>query len=184
MIEPDVLREHELKVRDMAYNLMDPLVTIYDKIEELKHLGVTVVNPYSQSQIVSYRLTIIKNTNNFETGICTWIIRPAIDHTWQNFKTYFEESHCLLRAVRGMTMQSSTYHHANVLASYILSEVKDVHGNGLQAFETHTAHIEMEVDEVTPLPPQAQAVNATTLDTVQLEILRVIRELQKEMKEL
>ena len=30
MIEPEVLREHKLKVREMDYELMDPLVTIYD----------------------------------------------------------------------------------------------------------------------------------------------------------
>jgi len=80
-IEPEVLRERELKFCEMAYNLMDPLITIYDAIEDLEHLGIAVVSLYSQSQIVSYGLTIIKNTYNFETGICTWITIPPTDHT-------------------------------------------------------------------------------------------------------
>ena len=67
---------------------MDPLVTIYDEIEELEHIGVAAVNLYSQSQIVNYRLIIIKNTNDFETGICTWITRPPINHTWPIFKLH------------------------------------------------------------------------------------------------
>ena len=50
---------------------MEPLVTIYDEIEELEHLGVAAVNPYSQSQIMNYELMIITNTNNFETEIRT-----------------------------------------------------------------------------------------------------------------
>ena len=84
--ETEVLRECKLKIREMAYDLMEPLVTIYDKIEELEHLKIAAVHLYPQSQIVSYGLTIIKNTNNFETGIRTWIIRPAIDHTGTSFK--------------------------------------------------------------------------------------------------
>jgi len=46
-IEPAVLRERELNVREMAYDLMDFLVTIYDEIEELEHLGVASASPYS-----------------------------------------------------------------------------------------------------------------------------------------
>jgi len=84
-----------------------PLVTIYDEIEELEHLGHTAINPYSMSQVVNYGLTIIKNTKNFETGIRTWIMRAVNEHTWPNIKTHFEEAHCVLRAVRGTTMQSS-----------------------------------------------------------------------------
>ena len=49
MIEPEVFREHKIKVCEMAYNLMDLLVIIYDEIEELAHLGVAPANPYSQS---------------------------------------------------------------------------------------------------------------------------------------
>ena len=68
-IETEVLREHKVEVREMVYNLMELLVTIYDEIEELEHLGVAAVDPYSISQIMSHGLTIIKNTNNFKTGI-------------------------------------------------------------------------------------------------------------------
>jgi len=66
--------EQKLKVREMAYDLMPPLVIIYDKIEDTKHLGHATVKLYSTSQIVNYGLTIIKNTNNFETGIHTWML--------------------------------------------------------------------------------------------------------------
>jgi len=79
---------------------MDTLVPIYNEIE-LEHLSVAAVNPYSQSQIVSYGLTIIKNTNNFETGIRTWITRPPIEHTWPNFKVHSEEAHRVLGQSEG-----------------------------------------------------------------------------------
>ena len=47
-IGPEVLRERKLKVSEMAYDLLDPLVAFYDEIEELGNLSVTMVNPYSQ----------------------------------------------------------------------------------------------------------------------------------------
>ena len=59
-IELEVLGERKLEVCKIAYDLIDPLVTIYDEIEELEYLGIAAANPYSQSQIVSYGLTIIK----------------------------------------------------------------------------------------------------------------------------
>jgi len=65
MIEPEVLREFKLKVCEMTYGIMNPLTTIYDEIKELEHLSVAAVNLYSQSQIVNYGLTIMKNTNDF-----------------------------------------------------------------------------------------------------------------------
>ena len=171
-IDPEALMERKLKVCEKSYDLMEPLVTIYNEIEELEHFGVAVINPYSQSQIVNYGLTIIKNTNNFETGIRTWITRPLTKHMWPNFKTHFEEAHCVLMAVRGMTMRSSAYHHSNILASQVLSEVKNVHDNILQGLESHTTQIKMEA-EIAPSHPQSQAVNAMTLDTVLLKMLRV-----------
>ena len=64
-IEPEVLREHELKVHEMVYEFMDPIISLYNEIEELGHLGHALKNAFSISQIVNYGLTIIKNTNDF-----------------------------------------------------------------------------------------------------------------------
>ena len=52
-----------------------------------------------------------------------------------------------------------------------------------QAIEIHTSHIDTEWDDTTP-PPQSQAVNASIVDAVQLEMLRIITDLQQEMKEM
>jgi len=73
-----------------------------------------------------------------------------------------------------MTVQSSAYHHSNILASQVLLEVKNVQENVLQALEIHTAQIETKAEALTPPLPQDQVVNVTTSDTVQLEMLRVI----------
>jgi len=43
--DPEGLRERKLKVRGLTYELMEPLVVIYDEIKELERLGVVVVKP-------------------------------------------------------------------------------------------------------------------------------------------
>ena len=64
-----------------------------------------------------------------------------------------------------MTMQSAAYQHSNSLTYQVLSEVKIVQDNVLQAIETHTSQIDTDSDESTP-PDQTQAVNTTTPDAV------------------
>ena len=77
----------------------------------------------------------------------------------------------------------AAYHHANILASQVFSEVKIVENNILQAIMTHTSQFETEPNNATP-PPQAQSVKSTTLDAAQLEMLRFIKELQRDTKEI
>ena len=93
LIKDSHLTEAEAKLRSFQYDLLDPLVKIFNEVEELQHLGNTAVNPYSEAQLIKCALQIIKNTNDFETGICTWIDLPRDDKTWVNFKTHFESAH-------------------------------------------------------------------------------------------
>ena len=78
------------------------------------------------SQLMAYGLTIIKNTNNSETGTRTWIMRQINKYAWPNLKNHSEEAHHVLRAVRGTKLRSAAYHHANSLDYQFLSEVKSV----------------------------------------------------------
>ena len=62
IVEDDYLADRELKVRDMQYNLLDPLVTMYNEVEDLEQLGIAADNPYSVTQLIKFALQIIKNT--------------------------------------------------------------------------------------------------------------------------
>ena len=59
--EPKVLRERELKVLETVCDIMDLLVSFYDEIKELGHLGHASQKLYYMSQLMNYGLTIIKN---------------------------------------------------------------------------------------------------------------------------
>ena len=98
------------------------LVKVFDEVEELQHLGHAAQDPYSEAQLVKFALQIIKNTHDFETGICTWINLPRAAKPWARFKTRFESTHRSLREVRVNTMRSSSFNQVNI----ILAEVNNV----------------------------------------------------------
>ena len=61
--------------------------------------------------------------------------RPAVDKTWINFKTCFEDDHNILCRVRGATMKNTAFHQENILATQVLEEVKDVKAMVWEAFQ-------------------------------------------------
>ena len=44
--------EIEDKVKSMEYNISDPLIVVYNEIEELARLGTAAANPFSNMQQV------------------------------------------------------------------------------------------------------------------------------------
>ena len=110
----------------MQYNLIDLLVTMYAKVEELQQLGIAAGNPYLNKHIIKFVLRVIWNTRNFEEGMKYWHKRTRIENTWQHFKDHFEDKHTSLHIVRGTTMRSTAFHQASFLAAQVLNEVKDV----------------------------------------------------------
>jgi len=65
-------------------------------------------------------------------------------------------------------MRSAAYYHANILVFQVFTGVKSVQDNVLHVINS----------------PQAQTVNATTSDVMQIEMLRIIKELHREMSEM
>ena len=56
----------------MTYYPSEPLVTVYNKVENLERLGVTARTPYYDTQLAKIGLCIIKNTRDFTDGLETW----------------------------------------------------------------------------------------------------------------
>ena len=91
------------------------------------------------------------------------------DKTWENLKDHFEHAHQSLRTTRGKTMRSMAFQHANMLATQVLAEVKEVEEDFLHAME------EQQPDENTP--PEQHA-NSATSDNVKVEILKLLQSMQ------
>ena len=53
----------------MFYHLTEPIVQIFDELEELQYLGSASQNDYSDMQLITFTLQIIKNTGEIEHDI-------------------------------------------------------------------------------------------------------------------
>ena len=119
----------------MVYDLTEPIGQIFDKLEELQDFGSAAQNDYLDMQLIKFALQIIKNTGKFEYGIRLWNSILRADKTWANLKEHFEHAHQSLRTTRGKMMRSMTIQHANMLAPQLLTEIKAVKEDVLQAME-------------------------------------------------
>ena len=109
--------------------------TFFDEIEDLRDLAVAVDNEYSRQQLVKFRIHIIKNTWEFEYELRIWYGLARSERTWDDFKTYFEAAHIILKTTRGKTMQSSSFHQANMLVEQIRTEIQSIQSSVLQALD-------------------------------------------------
>ena len=120
----DTLDDFEEKVKNMSYHPSEPLVTVFNQIEDLERLGVAARDPFTDKQLVKIGLKIIKNTRDFADGLKTWYQRPRVEHTYANFKTHFEDALELLREIRGSDMTSEVYQQANAVAEVLRDELE------------------------------------------------------------
>ena len=64
--------------------------------------------------------------NGFERVLETWIVKPASDRTWVNFKVHFEAAHENLRKLRGPLMKNSAFNNtANAITASVSNSVCD-----------------------------------------------------------
>ena len=103
-IEDEDLREKEEEIKELKYELADPIVNIFNEIEDLRDLGVAADNEYSEQQLVKFGLHIIKNTGEFEHAIRIWYGLSRAARTRDNLKTHFEATHRILKIIQGKTM--------------------------------------------------------------------------------
>ena len=112
-------------MKNTKYVLLEPLVTVYDDIEELARAADEAETPFSEAQQVKLGLKIIRNTNDFEDGLRKWYDHPNAEHTWDNFKTHFEEARELLKKLRGEDFHSHMFHQANAIAEVLRHDMEN-----------------------------------------------------------
>ena len=175
-VDADTLALKEKNVREIHYNVQDPLVTIYKEIEDLELLGKASNNPYLPLQLMNFALQITKNTGDFEEGQKGWHTKAATDKTWANFMKHFDQEHQALREVRGVTMRSTAF-HANAITSEVLDEIRDIKESVRESL--------MMISDI-PSPPATESANftRTSNDDKSSEILLFLKKLQEEVQAL
>ena len=180
-VTPDKLNKKELEVRSFVYSLQEPLVTLFDQVEDLRKLGDAAQMPYTAPQILNFGIQLIRNTHDFQDALKSWFSKSNADKNWTNFKLHFEDEHDKLQLVRGATMENAGFHQANFIASQVREEVHNVQTNVLELLQRH--HADKENEEPPELVNQ-QANAAKNTDpalSMQMEMLKLIKSLQQEV---
>ena len=174
-VNADTLMDIEDKTKVMEYNLVDPLIVVFNEIEELSRLGTAADNPFSDKQLVQISLKIIKNTNDFENAINAWYERPALEHTWANFKTHFDEARELLKKVRGSDMRNNAFQQVNFIANEVRADIERTRDSIIEALA------EREIEEPST-EPVTETANASITDQTQLAILQLLKDIKEDLK--
>ena len=75
-IATEELQEKVDTLRHKVIDIAQPLIIMYNDVNELKDLATTSGNPFTPKQLIEIGIQLIKNLNNFEKGLTDWFDLP------------------------------------------------------------------------------------------------------------
>ena len=176
----------------MAFNPADPMILLFNPLEKLKKMAEAAQITYTEEQILDMGLTVIRNTRDFEKALGDWESLALANKNWNRFKQHFKDAQKQLKVVRGPTMQQSGYHIANHLAQQLRSDIQQrdqyllkvlqhaIKTNSTTSPPVHTPPL-ITPTEISLVTEANQQVNAVQTDPVQLEMLKILQQMQQTM---
>ena len=90
-VEMEKVLKEEQVLRNLKYTPPTPLITIFNKIEDLQESAAAVYNPYTHVQLLNIEIQILRDSGIFTEGLTSWYLNPTEEDSWQNFKTHFQD---------------------------------------------------------------------------------------------
>ena len=87
-VPQEELDEAESKLRAQIFDISEPLVLMFNEIDEMQDMATAAENEFSDQQIVNLGIHLIKNTGDFEKGITEWY-ESTTTKNWKSFKSHF-----------------------------------------------------------------------------------------------
>ena len=186
-VRSEEVAQKEAEVMTMSWQPTDPMVLLTRPLEQLQKLATQANIPYTDNQILEKGLSLVRATRDFEYALTQWENKPQTQKTWANFKTHFHEAQLQLKQIRGPTMQQAGYHHANALAQQIQQQLQDRDTQMMALLQnipslTSSSSSSAEEDYQEEHNPTSHAANSL-VDSTQLEILKLLRQIQLDMKQ-
>ena len=117
------LQEQEDNLWGRVFETTQPIILLFNEIEDLLEVATQNTNKYTDTQLVNLGVRLVKNMNDFEKGLTDWFAKSAIDRTWKNFKPHFETAYTKLEQVRGLSMKNSVFNQQANSITPILQEL-------------------------------------------------------------
>ena len=184
-VDSQRVTQEEDKVKNYAWNIMDPPVVLFNLIEDLEKIAEAANVPKTVGQRINYGLDIIRTTGEFENSLITWYARPNDQHTWANFKTHFTEAHTELSRVRGASMRGSAFHQANATVAALSAEMHNIRNDLVESINSLSFQ---ESDDTSPPPTEESPpidnhlLNAAMSN--QTALITAIQDLQSQIRDL
>ena len=180
-VSQEILSEEESKLKAKVFDVSEPLVIMYNEVDELKDLAEAAKNPFSDSQLVNIGLNLIKNTGDYKKGLIEWYEKTT-DTDWVHFEKHFETAQDNLRKVRGPTMKSGALQkQANAISQLVMANMQNERNQYLNAVQESKSRIVNAIDNGTPSITDEEssitqeAINSTTAtDPVMIEVLKLL----------
>ena len=193
-VSSEEVAQKESEVMAMTWLPSDPIILLTKPLEDLNKLANQAGVPFTPAQILEKALSVIRATRDFELALAAWEDKPQEEKTWDILKTHFHDAQQQLKSIRGPSMQQAGCHQANALAQRISEDIKLQFNERdtqmlamLQAIPSLTSSStdsdDSQENELTPQYVSNVAANvASSGDNVQLEILRILKELSVDIK--
>ena len=190
VVPEDDLVAAESALRARVFDIAQPLVIIYNEMDDLQQLATAAGVPYTEAQFVNLGIRLIKNMNDFDKGLTKWFEKTS-GKNYIGFKNHFTREQNNLRQVRGPTMQSGILRQqANLISSSILHQLKDEREGYVNAVTAVEQRILEAVGNSTPEMVEESskqvtqpAVNAIASNDVMVEVLKLLKELKEDANE-
>ena len=182
-VQSEEVKQKEAEVLSLSFNPADSMVALYRPIDQLQKLATAARIPYSEAQKLEIGLTLIRSTQDFEKALGEWTSRSVTTKTWETFKAHFKDTQAELQEIHGSTMKQVGYHHANILRGHLCA---DLQLQGTEMLELVQSMVNIDsnppVDEAQPppQPPPLPVTNTVMQDNMQVEILRLLRDIAQQ----
>ena len=175
-ITPGQLQEFDLEITQMTYDPVNPIEQVFNRIEDLVDYGEIASNAYTQNQAISKAYNILNKTGVFKEYIKTWKRRPAVEHTWINFKEHFRQGHDELQETDDLTLQNAGYGSANLVDEIVNHVTNDIqaHLNVIQGPPPS-----LPPPPVTPDPTPEPAAQHVTTDAMVNQLIQQNQEMMR-----
>ena len=173
-VTPSDLADYEDAIKKTVYNPADPIINLYNILQNFfdctEHQGL----PYSEQQKVQVGYNIMQRTGVFQNAIEAWILRPEHTKSWVLFQEHFTAAQSLLRMTSNLTVQHSSFHQANIVQQ-VVDGVQHMLSTTLQPPPDHAT----EPDE-----PYVHQANAATNNDILPSLVQQMAQMKNMMLQL
>ena len=87
------LKEKYDTVATMPYDIVEPIDTIFDAVDDLREIAELANRPYTATQMVDLGYIVVSQLPLFRSDVRRWLRKDPADQGWMDFQDHFTTAH-------------------------------------------------------------------------------------------